>query len=251
LAAAISRSASGPCSDILANCLPNGCESPGTAHALANQFKRHVPSGAPVHLSFEQLGLLQQEADDLGIRQGPASHLTKKDRDKLKNLDLGGGVQVGEGDPVEVMGFIAAEHDIRASGGESVNCRLQGEPNNDIHLPIVAAPDDTEYHSVVVEPIPQGTEGGNAPHRPAAWSSTAFRQLQADGRLLLLRGQLFFDNQHRVRDNPDEEIDDPGLRRQPKRFALWEVHPVTDILVCRRPANDCDPTAIDQWAPLR
>ncbi len=251
LAVARSRSASGPCSDRLENCDPQGCEPPGTAHALANQGKRNIPpSGTAIHLSFEQLGLLQQAADDLRIRQGQASHLTKKDRDKLTHLDIGSGVHVGEGDLVEVLGFIAAEHDIKASGGESVNCRLAGEPVNDIHLPVVAGPEDSEYHSVVVEPIPQGTKGGNAPNRPAVWSSSTFRQLQADGRLLLFRGQLFFDNQHRVRDNPDEEIDDPGLTRQPKRFTLWEVHPVTQILLCSRPQNDCDPAVSDQWSSL-
>lgn len=82
-------------------------------------------------VSFQDFAVLQAKADDLGIEQGPGSHVPEAMRAQLQNLDLGNGVVIGEGDLVELVGFIALERDIRASSGESVNCRLTGQPNND------------------------------------------------------------------------------------------------------------------------
>jgi hypothetical protein len=41
-----------------------------------------------------------------------------------------------------------------------------------------------------------------------------------------------------------------GLAKQPHRFALWEVHPVTHFVVCRKMDNSCDPSQPGDWSAL-
>jgi hypothetical protein len=46
-------------------------------------------------------------------------------------------------------------------------------------------------------------------------------------------------------------IDNPASPKkgQPKRFSLWEIHPITAFYVC--PAGDgCDPAQLGQWQTL-
>ena len=62
---------------------------------------------------------------------------------------------------------------------------------------------------------------------------------------VLVRGQLFYDNKHLVNSDPDDV-----KPRQPKRFSLWEIHPVTEFHVCVTVDNDCDPKDLAQWEPL-
>ena len=118
-----------------------------------------------------------------------------------------------------------------------MNCRLTDAASNDIHIPIVEESDGTEFDSIVVEPIPQD--------RPAAWKVATFKQLQEDGRLLMIRGHLLFDNQHRVHDDPEDES------TEPKRFTTWEIHPVTELFECTRTANDCSATNKTQWKEIK
>ena len=40
------------------------------------------------------------------------------------------------------------------------------------------------------------------------------------------------------------------LQSQPKRFSLWEIHPVSQFLVCKRTANNCDIDTDSDWTPL-
>lgn len=61
--------------------------------------------------------------------------------------------------------------------------------------------------------------------------------------VLIIDG-LMYDNEHFVNDNPASP-----KGTQPKRFSLWEIHPVTAFYVC--PAGDwCDPTQLGQWQTL-
>jgi hypothetical protein len=75
--------------------------------------------------------------------------------------------------------------------------------------------------------------------------AAAFRALQKEGRRLLVRGGLFYDSKHIV--NTDENS---GLS-EPKRFTLWELHPITAVLVCTRKDNKCDPETASDWTPLK
>lgn len=133
----VASSGSGACAVDLASCGDNGCAPLGSEHALMNAMKRHDPTGQPlVPLTFAQFRTLQRRVEDLGIDMGKGSHLTQEDRDRLKNLNAGNGTTVGEGDFVQLVGFLAEERNIRPAGPESVNCRLKGGfANNDVHLP--------------------------------------------------------------------------------------------------------------------
>jgi hypothetical protein len=232
-------SSTGPCADNLYTCPTDGCEHPGTPHALLNNAKRGIgadTSGPFTRLTFQQFVRLQAIVDDKGIDLGHNSHLTQAERDELKDLNLGDGTTAGEGDRVELVGFIASDHELGSSSKESVNCRLNGRfADNDVHIPIVARADDTVFHSVVVEPIPQD--------RPNSWTLAAFRKLQRDGTQIRIRGQLVLDNAHRVNDSPD----DAGVSNEPKRLTVWEIHPVKHVFVCKKASNNCDSTTAAEW----
>ena len=61
----------------------------------------------------------------------------------------------------------------------------------------------------------------------------------------MIRGGLFYDSGHIV--NTDEN----STLREPKRFTLWEIHPVTAVLVCVRANGKCDPDTPTDWIPLK
>jgi hypothetical protein len=61
---------------------------------------------------------------------------------------------------------------------------------------------------------------------------------------VLVVGGLLYDNEHLVNDDPSQP-----KGGQPKRFSLWEIHPITEFLVCEQ-AGGCDPVARAQWTAL-
>jgi hypothetical protein len=139
---------------------------------------------------------------------------------------------------VRLSGFIASGPlKPRPSGGESVNCRFTGPEQNDFHITIVPRRADTEHRGVVVEMIPQG--------RPRGWTTEKLNDVLDQGRRVLVVGGLFYDNLHVVNDDPSNEI-----ARQPRRFSLWEIHPITEFYVCERPRNACNADRISDWTPL-
>ena len=226
-----------PCAATLDACMADGCEPAGTAHALLNQTKRNVPqsTATPILLTFDDFDKLQDKADEL---VGQKVTLPKAARNKLRRISLGGRT-VGEGNLVEVVAFLVGSPHPNSSG-ESVNCRLKGSANNDFHIPVAKEVDDTEFDGIVVEMIPQDE------HRTSGeWTIRKLTQVQSDERPVLIRGQLFYDNEHLV--NDDEENPKGG---QPKRSSLWEIHPVTQMLVCNTSNKQCDAANEDQWTPI-
>jgi len=78
--------------------------------------------------------------------------------------------------------------------------------------------------------------------RPANWTPNNITTLR--GKVLLIEGGLFYDNLHFV--NGDESNPVPG--GQPKRFSLWEIHPVTSVKVCKKATvSQCDPDRASDW----
>jgi hypothetical protein len=78
--------------------------------------------------------------------------------------------------------------------------------------------------------------------KPAGWDAGTLNRLT--GKQVLVIGGLTYDNEHFVNDNPASP-----KSGQPKRFSLWEVHPITAFYVC--PAGDgCDPGQLGQWMSL-
>jgi hypothetical protein len=226
-----------PCHKTLDACPAHGCAKPGTPDALVNQLKRTMPDPSTARsLTLEDFEVLQDQADTL---VGQKKSLSKTARNKLRNLDLrSSNDKVSEGDSVQLTAYIIGlPNRPKASGKESVNCRLTGVRNNDFHIPIAGHPEDTEFEGIVVEMIPQD--------RPEGWTVRKLRWIAHEKRPVLIQGQLFYDNKHLVNDDPDEE-----KHGDPKRFSLWEIHPVSKFYVCMKPSKKCDRTDLTDWEPL-
>jgi len=212
-------------------------------HKLTNTRKRTFPKSTVTKvLTFDELDLLQALTDSKGIPQG--EHLTAAERKQLTNFTIGTQT-ISEGDRVGVTGFIAQDRTIRCGGAESVNCShtepAGGDPactRTDIHLPLVEQVNGTEVQSIVTEPIPQGPN-------VKVWTPAAFRDLQKQRRRLLIRGGLFYDSAHIVNTDPNSTLSEP------KRFTLWELHPITAVMVCTMKDNNCDPETASDWTPLK
>ena len=147
----------------------------------------------------------------------------------ISPVEAGGRYTKKEGDLVELRGFIVQDSPRpKPSGPESVNCRLTRAANNDIHIPIVEEAQDEEFAAIVVEMIPQA--------RPGSWNPTKLKGAARGERPVIIRGRLFYDNKHEV--NDDSEHDNG----QPKRFSLWEIHPISEFWVCIRADRKCGET---------
>ena len=225
-----------PCAKTLASCPDRGCAKTGSSDALVNKLKRSIPAATtPIRLTLDDVESLQDQADD---KVGQKVSLSADRRKNLRNLTVSSG-KVSEGDLVQVKGYVITEAGLpRAnSSGESVNCRLKKTDNNDFHIPIAREPEDSHFDGIVVEMIPQG--------RPDGWTVKKLKKIGKEKREVLVRGQLFYDNKHVVNDNAAEPIGG-----QPARFSLWEVHPVTEFLVCKKQNQACDENDAEHWQKL-
>jgi len=216
-------------------CPAFGCAEKDSPEGRANELKRAKPPlGVPVTLSFDDFLQLQREAD-ARVGQGPMD-LTLSQEAALAAIPVGPG-EVGQGSLVRVVAFIArgGEGLHANSSGESVNCMLKKDLDNDFHIPVVRSAGDSEYQGIVVEMIPQ--------QRPAAWTIEALKKLQADGTKVWVEGGLSYDKVHFVNADPAHPIKD-----EPDRMSLWEIHPITKFLVCRK--DSCDPNFEQDWSEL-
>ena len=225
-----------PCRASLSDCLLRGCAKANTPDALSNRLKHNSePEGDLIMLDFSDFAALQNQVETLF--SGHYATLTKPDRARLQNLQTVHGA-VSEGDLVGVTGFVAlkpADSKPHANtGGESVNCRITGTDNNDFHISITPNSPGSEFEGIVVEMIPQA--------RNADWTTARLRKAQTEKRRVRIQGQLFFDNHHRVNDDPQHPVG-----KQPKRFSLWEIHPITAFEVCTQ--SQCSENS-PAWKPL-
>jgi hypothetical protein len=193
--------------------------------------KRHVPDPAcsPKPLTLDDLRSLQNYIDNTFADARTTKTAFQPTRN-LTNIATFDGAR-SEGDVVQLSAYLTIARDEHS---ESVNCG--GNDGVDIHLNVgPKSVHTTEYDGVVAEMIPQLP-------RPAGWDSTTLNRLA--GKQVLIIGGLTYDNEHFVNDNP--AMPKTG---QPKRFALWEIHPITAFYVC--PAGDgCDPAQLAQWLSL-
>jgi hypothetical protein len=221
------------CATTLDQCPVNGCAAVQSAGGLDNTLKHHIPTGSATLLSFDDFANLQQQAND---SVGSGHHVPVAERPLLADLSFASGT-ISEGDAVRLVGFLAPDgtgpH--ANSSGESVNCGLTKSANNDFHIPVTADTSASEFESIVVEMIPQD--------RPSEWTIKMLRSVQTKHKQVWIEGNLFYDGKHRV--NADE---DNPIGGQPKRFTLWEIHPVTKFLVCEQ--ADCDPADETEWHAL-
>jgi hypothetical protein len=204
---------------------------PATSDAgLRNMAKRHSPTGAaPVTLELADFQVLQ---DDVSSRFGNA-RTSKTDfqpnRDALLNRPKSSGT-ISEGDLVQLAAFVL---EVRSQGNESVNCA--GGDGTDIHLS-VGAKNATEWHGVVAEMIPQLAH-------PMGWDAATLRKLKTQQLQVLVIGGLTYDNEHLTNDDPAHPNG-----TQPKRFSLWEIHPITAFYVCE--AATCNANNHQEWTTL-
>jgi len=185
-----------------------------------------------VDLSFSDFAALQSRAERL-VGQGhlPAS------RALLVDLPVTSGT-VNEGSTVRVSGFIAAGPlGPHPNTGESVNCNLSAPIDNDFHINITAGPGQQEFTGFVIEMIPQ--------NRSSGWSLHKLESIRSAQRRVMVTGFLFYDSFHVVNDKPQAP-----LGGQPKRFSLWEIHPIGRFVICNRSANDCNANQPNDWVAL-
>jgi hypothetical protein len=191
-------------------------------------------AGEPSKTSFSDMRDLEQKVEgDLDINFG--NHHSA-DRKKGPTEDRSPLADLGEGKQVVLTAFVLTA---RQEGGESVNCGARFPPNNprdpkyhDIHISLVASQDVTnECSSVVAEMSPH--------HRPDSWNRATVQKVAAAGLPVRVTGQLFFDSSHMPCTGGQPSAGNP------KRFSLWEIHPIYKFEVC---TGDC--TGASDWVPL-
>lgn len=244
-----------PCADDLESCPNIGCAKKNSPNALSNQLKRNLISTdletsvgrkKVKKVTFVTMKKLQKMADDLVDQD---RFLTEDERDLLKNLKIGS-KSFSEGDAVRLAGYIVGN--THANKGESVNCNLTGERNNDFHITLAEISEqdrsegveegidrtNLEFKGIVVEMVPQ--------KRPSSWTVKKLREIQRAGKKVLVVGQLFYDSKHKVNDDPEHP-----LKSQPKRISLWEIHPVRKFFTCEKRNEGCDEDNYEDWTELK
>lgn len=223
------------CPEALADCPEHGCAR-RNGERLRNRLKSNrSATGRATRLTVGNFKTLQTAA----MRKvgEDAGHLDEDERATLTGLAVAG-KRLAEGSLVTVSAYVVGEP--RPNSGESVNCRIRGEANNDYHVGIASRPTTgdhklDEYRSIVVEMIPQG--------RPAGWTDEKLKKIRDLRRMVRVEGRLFYDDLHKVNSNPAKP-----KGGQPRRISLWEIHPVTKFFVCAK--SRCDAGDARQWTKL-
>jgi len=206
-------SKSTPCAASLAVCPTSGC---GGGDKLLDAKKNILTSPSTDYqvMSFDDFRHLESER--------PTTWKSGQNRQEV--------VDMGEGTPVMLMGFLLGEH---SGSPETVNCKLSGEANNDYHLNIVQNDTDPQTASVVVEMTPKTRPG------KANWTLPGLASLPAaSGKthaLVRVSGYLLFDSEH-VTGNGGE------------RVTIWEIHPVMKMEACA--TGDCKADTDEGWKDI-
>lgn len=201
------------------------CDRPGSggAEAAQNTAKNDFcASGDPQPMEFDDFKKLQtQVANNKSINWGDKNTPTRHKGPTTKREPL---EKMGEGNLVVVKGFVLIA---RQEGAESVNCgkNVSNEADyHDIHISIVpTADEDNECNGIVAEMSPH--------HRPAEWNAANVNKLAKAQAPVRVTGHLFFDSSHVPCTRGQ------GAPGNPKRFSLWEVHPIYKMEVC---TDNCD-----------
>jgi hypothetical protein len=214
------------------------CGAAGSGGAEANQNitkNNFCASGTPQRITFDDLRNLQAEVEsNTGINFGDENTPTRK-KGPTQNRDAL--VALGEGKLVTLRAFVLIA---RQEGGESVNCgkAVPNQPQfHDIHISLVESldtPGVSECSGVVAEMSPH--------HRPDDWTQENVEKVAKAKAQVRVTGQLFFDSSHVPCSNGQ------GVRSNPRRFSLWEIHPIYKFEVCTTNCDGAGPwLPLDQW----
>jgi len=235
-------------------CRNSGCHKSAAndkQNAMKNNFCAPVNKITPVTLkTFGDLNDASNNEPSIPKGEPPASRV------KLANIiTLGDGTKLGESKTVEFVGFVLdATHSnvdknepLTKGNGESVQCNLLGCAFNDIHITLAEDPNETAMcRTVVAEIIPH--------YRPAAWDLfdspdyTAFLKTHP----VKITGQLFFDGSHVACTSAGQAGFNPVRKATDfKRLALWEIHPIYAIDVCKNmDKSQCSAADASAWFPF-
>jgi tetratricopeptide (TPR) repeat protein len=197
------------------------CEAAKKAESTAkNNF---CVKGPPTPIQYTTFSVLEAAVTQ------PQRQAAKTSRTVLKNV----AGNLGEGALVQFAGYVLDAHVSNVAKGELVNCTIGGELFNDIHIDLVATPEqDDACQSVTAE---------MSPHlRPETWTALPSMTIK---RQVRVTGPLFFDGSHRACHGT--------ARPSPNRISVWEIHPVYQFEVCRnKPPATCKIDDDDSWIPL-
>ena len=215
------------------DCGPEGTGT-GEAQQAQNRAKNNFcATGTPVRITYATFQRLQHAAEQQGISFGSNSKIPP-DRSVLKDLyTTSDGAKLGEGALVRLAAYVLDAHYSNVRNGETVNCKQPGEENNDIHVSLGKSASEHDLcNSVTAEVSPH--------YRPPSWTPANLTQLA--GHPVRITGQLFFDASHKPCANG---------QGSPRRVAIWEIHPVYAIDVCRNGSlGGCDVNDDRKWVPL-
>lgn len=205
------------------------------AHIAQNEAKNNLcADGTIKDLTIEAFDDLQHVLDMKvaagDLTYGDSDHLPA-DRSKLANIATSAGM-LSEGDRVRFLGYVKSV--VLRGSKETCNCERSADALTDIHLYLVAQPDDDQCQSIVAEIIPH--------FRPPLWTHRNIKQLE--GSWIRVTGQLFMDGSHL----PCTATSDAS----PARRSVWEIHPVYTMEVCSSEGcgNDAEWTALSDWLSL-
>ncbi len=219
-------------------------------NAQKNNFCASTVSITPITLkTFSALNDASNREPSIPKGEPPAS------RAKLANIiSLSHGKKLGEGKVVSFTGYVLdARHSnvdkdnpLTAGNGESVQCNLLGCAYNDIHITLAEDPGEQKLcNTVVAEIIPH--------YRPPAWDLfdspdyTMFFKTHP----VRITGQLFFDGSHVPCTSEGKAGNNPARdnAKDFERLALWEIHPIYAIDVCKF-ADKTKCEAANAWIPF-
>jgi hypothetical protein len=220
-------------------------------NAMKNNFCAPVTSITPVTLkTFAELGYASTNEPTIPKGEPPPS------RAKLNDIiTLGNGAKLGEGKTVTFVGYVLdARHSnvdkdepLTKGNGESVQCNLLGCAYNDIHITLAENPNEPALcNTIVAEIIPH--------YRPPSWDLfdspdyTSFLKTHP----VKISGQLFFDGSHVPCTNGKAGFNPARDNAKDfERLALWEIHPIYAIEVCKfSEKSKCSVADRGAWFPF-
>lgn len=223
-------------------------------HILQNLAKNNFcVTGAPTPISYNAFVSLQTAVNNMGtsLNWGSGQKLPA-DRGALQNLSIKDGsksLTVGEGSKVVFVGYVMAYEFADTHGGEDVNCNLNGDDTNDIHLTLRQTPGlILKRPASLPDPRCDSVSAEISPHfRPAAWNKLASPSSNSvfTARPLRITGALTFDAEHKpcAAGKP--------ATGSPVRISVWEIHPVYAVDVCKSTAlAKCKATDNTAWTPF-